>query len=352
MELLAGVPVSTLKVVASVGIGIVGLISAFLGSLWYWSLDRETEKYDEEVRENIKEEPAFSGIRVAAAPEFFATSDSKASKTVSLARKAVGGRSRKPDKIVAVDGDTLEERKIEMVRERAREIPGKNILSNDLVATIRNYYAYKLALNSDGVGSGVVEHFRSRLEDFEHSEKVDELGTPDNYEEVSLITEHITDGNRDPLNDIFLRLVRAAELYCIDETADVNDQHEQIEECQSYLMLCFFSLWAKSMKGVEVHGDIEQQQCLSEYRRDIRDEDNWGYWVLPKEECEEPEFKRIRHMGWKIRDILNQYWEDQQYSVHHSHGDSIRNMEHVAVPFLVFLKDEEVFRGGGPGGQK
>lgn len=350
MALVPGFPFLTFDLLISLFLGLGGLIAAFVGALWYWGLDRKTEVYDEQLRTDIEEEAAFSGIRRAARPKYIATSDATVSKLFSWLKEKAGRESEKPDKIVAVAGDTFEERKIEMIRERVREIPGKNILAPDLVATLRNHYAYKLALNTEGVDSNVVEHFRSQLEEYEHAQKVVDLAKPDNYDDITLLETNL-DGKRDPLNDVFLRLVRAVELHCIFPTSEVNNKHEEIERCREHLMLLFFGLWTQRMKGVEVRKELAEDDCLPVYRADIRDEDNWGYWLLPKEKCDRDEFKRVRHMGWRISQIIDTYWRNDSYSTLHPKGDSIREMSQVETPFLIFRKDENEFRGGGPSGR-
>lgn len=348
MALLPDISYSTINLLISVLLGLLALVAAFVGALWYWGLDRKTEVYDEQLRTDIEEDAAFSGIRRAARPKFIATSDATVSKFISWVKEKTGRGSEKPDKIVAVEGGTLEDRKIEMIGERVREIPGKNILAPDLVATIRNHYAYKLALSLEGVDSRVVEHFQNRLEEYEYSRKVNDLAKPGHYEDITLIEDSNSDIEKDPLNDVFLRLVRAAELHCIGPISDITEKQVKIENCRENLMLLFFGLWAQRMKGVEVRRGLSEGDCLSAYRADIRDEDNWGYWLLPREKCDEEEFTRLRHMGWRVSNIIDEYWEDGSYSVFHPKGNSIIEMEQVKTPFVIFRKDEDEFRGGGP----
>lgn len=351
MAPLLATPFSIIDLLLSILLGISALIATFVGALWYWGLDRKTEVYDRQLRSDIKEDAAFSGIRRAARPEFIATSDAMISKFISKVKEWVGYKSEKPDKIVAVEGDTFEERKIEMIRERVREIPGKNILTRDLVATIRNHYAYKLALSTEDVESRVVEHFKSRLEEYEYSQQVNDLAKASHYDDISLIKDPNPNAKRDPLNDVFLRLVRAAEMHCVGPISDVAKKHEEIEKCREHLMLLFFGLWTKRMKGIEVRKELAENDCLPAYRADIRDEDNWGYWLLPNEKCDEEEFTRLRHMAWRMKNIVEEYWDEGAYFTLYPRGGSIREMEKVETPFLIVRKAEDEFRGGGPTGR-
>jgi len=327
----------------------IGMISAFVSFLWYSNLDRKTEQYDEELREDIEQKSDFSGITRAAHPKFITTSDSTFSKSKAIVEKQLGKYSGKPDKLVVVSGDNENERKIEMIRERVREIPGKNILASELVAAIRNHYAYRLALSREKVGSRVVEHFKSERDEYEFSNRVTELAQTDSYYNVTIFDESSDEEGSDPLNDIFLRIVEAAEQYCVAPAEGIEQTHETIEDCQSILMLTFFGLYAQSMKGAKIGGDRSRDQYINGYRSDIRDDDNWGYWILPKNQCDEEDFERIRYIGWKIEDILNEHWRNNIYSTLYTKGDSIREMEYVETPFLIFQKDEEQFRGGGHG---
>lgn len=323
---------------------IVTTLAVFVLAIWYFSLDRKTNAYDDDLREAIKDNRAFSGIRRSADVDIYATSDSALSKGVTKIKELLGRRSNRPDKIVVLDGDVFQKRKEEIIRERVREIPGKNILREDLVAALRNYYGFKLALASEDISSEVVEHFQNNFEKYEHSSKIKKLGKTDSYESITLLDDPVEE--YDPLNDVFLRLVEAAELHCIGPVDDVNGKHEEIERCREFLMLALIGLWAERMKGVQVAEEQDRDTCLQKYRVDIRDEDNWSYWVLPCEECDESEFKRIRHLGWRIDEIASEHWGEGVYDTFHTHGDSIRDMQYVPTPFVIVQKDEKEFRGG------
>lgn len=316
---------------------------AYLAGLYYFSLDRKTKKYDEKVRNTIRTDPAFSGITEAAETEIEPTSDSTLSKGITVV-KELGGDRTKPDKVVKVDGETELERREEILFERAKEIPGKNILRPNIVGAIRNYFAYKIALDDDEYSGDVAKHFKDKLEEYDCSAKITQIAKPDRYEDVVLIDES-NGADLDPLNDIFLDLVSAAEKYCVDPHSHVNDKEDAIEECREFLMLALWSLWTNNMRGVKVQEDKNQDRYIGVYRDAAKADLDWTLWVMPCKECDESEFKRIRHLGWKINDIVDQHWDDE-FSTHHSHGNSIRNMEFVPEPFVVYQKEESVIRGG------
>jgi len=344
---LGGLP-STIEWIFASGAAIIAGVVAFVLASWYWSLDRQTESYDDQLREEIREDTAFTGIRDAAQQNLIATSDSRFSKFTTALKDITGRQMRPPDKIVVVEGPDLRERKIEMIRERARDIPGKNILNQELISALRNHYAYQLALSQEDISSDIVEQFKSDFEECRHSSRVEDLADPASFEEVVLIEPPET-SNPDVLNDIFLPLVKAAELFCIDILSDTQEKRQEVDRCEEALMLAFFGLWAQRMKGIIVHPIMNEEECLTAYRHDIRDEDNWGYWMLPKDHCEEEEFKRLKHLAWRLNDIIGEYWNDNPYSKLYPKGESIREMEQVDRPFVIFQKEEDVFRGGGGG---
>lgn len=342
--------VDIVEVVGYLLLTAIPAVAAYVGALWYWGLDRKTEAFDQELREEIEADDSFSGIRQSAKPDYVVTSDSNLSKSLSAVKVAVGRLVEKPDKIVVVDTDDPQERNIQMIRERTREIPGRNLLTSDLVGAIRNHFAYQLALSQEDISSGVVEHFKTAFEEYEHSGKVQTLAKPETYHEITLREIADSDETQDPLNDVFLELAQAAEMYCVSEISNTTDQRQEIERCQELLMSLFFSLWTQHAKGVRVPEHLPSDECLPLYRRTIRDEDNWGYWMLPMEECDEEEFERLRHLAWRIEDIVEEYWSDEIHSCLHPEADSIREMEFVGTPFVVFQKDEALFRGGGHNG--
>jgi hypothetical protein len=349
MTPLWGLSFSVIEILITVVGGFLTFAVAFVLASWYWSLDRRTEAYDDKLRQEIREDTAFSGIRRAAHQNYIATSDSRISKFITALKDTAGRQTGALDKIVVVKSPDLRERKIEMIRERARDIPGKNILSKELVGALRNHYAYQLALSQEEISSDIVEHFKRSLDEYEHSSQVETLSEPESFEDVVLIepTEH---SRRDVLNDIFLPLVRASEIYCVDLVSDTQRKRAEVDRCQEILMLTFFGLWAGRMKGIIVLPDMDEDECETAYRHNIRDVNNWGYWMLSEDQCEEGEFRRLRHLAWQLNDIINDYWSEHPYKKLHPKGDSIREMEQVDRPFVIFQKDEDIFRGGGPGG--
>lgn len=343
---------STIKIVASLLFTVATTAGSFVIVSYYLGLDRQTKNYDKEIRNEIRNDPTFSGLGNSADVRYIPTSDNRISKMKTKIDTSWGKVSGKPDKIVLVNGDNIEQRKIEFIRERVREIPGKNLLGQDLIGAIRNYYAYNLALQTDGVSSGVVEHFKSNFEEYEPSKKVTDLGEPDHLEEVLLIDHLPEDTEKDVLNDVFLPLVRAAELYCVGNAPTANSKRKEVERCERLLRLAFFGLWTQRLKGVEVTKDHARDECVAAYRNDIRDEDNWGYWLLPESVCDEKEFKLIRYLAWKMEDKIEEYWEDGTYTKLHPKAESVKNMEHVEKPFILFQKNEEEFRGGASNGNQ
>lgn len=349
MAAVFGAILSNFEIIISLIVSIIGGVIAFLIALWYWGLDRKTERYDDDLRSDIQHDAAFSGIRMAAQQEFIATSNSVPSRANSLLKKVLRRPLKKPSKIVLVDTDSYEQRKIEMIRERVRRIPGRNILDPDLVGALRNHYAYKLALNTDGVKSETVEHFKTNLQEYDNAKKVIKLSESDNYRDITLIPPDNTDLTKDPLNDVFLRLVALAEKYCVQQQSGPDAKHQEIERCREILMPAFFGLWANHVVGIEIHQDLSEEGCLSVYRGDIRDSDNWGYWMLPDRPCDDDEFERMRHIAWSINRIIKHHWDDPYNSLY-PEGESLREMNQVQEPFAIFQKEEYVVRGGASDG--
>lgn len=314
MAVIPSLSLSVVDLILTIASTAVTIFLGFVGMIWYLGLDRQTRSYDKEIRSDIEREKAFSGIRSAARTKFVATSPNRVSRLLSTVQRVAGVMSDKPHKIVTVQGQSIEERKIEMIRERVREMPGRNILRAEFIGAIRNHYAITIALSQEDVGSAVVEHFQANLENYQHAQKVIDLADEGSYENVCLFDSEQTDEQKDALNDIFLRLVEAAERFCVSPISDPDDQRREIETCRELIMLAFFSLWTQRMKGVEVGEDMEEDYCISAYRDDIRDEENWGYWLLPERECGQDEFERIQHLGWRVDDILEQYWGEEIYS--------------------------------------
>lgn len=345
MAFLPGFPLSALESLLFILITIISGILVFFGGLWLVSLDRETQKYDRRLRKAIRENPAFSGIREAAEPSYIVTSDSRISKTIGRAKKLLG-RSRRPQIIIPVDEDVIEPRKIEFIRQRSRNISGRNVLGRELIGAINSYYAYMMALNEEGVGSPVVEYFESVLEEYEESQKIVDLGKSANYEQVAFFGDS-TNGKKDPLNDIFLPLVKAAESHCIDPNTPLDAQRTAIEECRAVLKFTKFLLWSGRMVGARVGDALPTEECESAYRDDLQDGENWGYWMLSADTCTQEEFKRLRHLIWRLDEVVSYHWEDEPFISLHPARGSIREMEYVETPFVIFHLEEAEVRGGG-----
>lgn len=347
---MPSLPAIPLSWIYSIVLSVLTGALVFFGGLYYFDLDRKTESYDDDLRETIEEDPSFSGIQQAAYPRLISTSDSRISKATTKVKQYSRTLSDKPDKIVVLDGQNMEQRRIEMVRQRVQDVPGRSLLTKELVGAIRAHYALQLALSQEDVRTGVVEHFRSNLENYDYSDKVQKLADPENLDNLTLLDGHYSDTKQDALNDVFLRLVQAAERYCVDINSDPQKKKDEMNRCQRVLMVTFFGLWAERTLGITVTPDLHSENCGTAYRHDIRDEDNWGYWMIPETECGETEFKRLRHLAWKIEGFIEEHWNDDPYLKLHPKGDSIKEMEQVPMPFAIFHKEEEVFRGGAQSG--
>lgn len=342
-----GFSLSALDFIAFLIITALSAVFVFLGWLWFASLDRKTRSYDKRLQDDIRTNDAFSGIRDAANPVFVVTSDTKLSKFTGRLRMLIGSFKEKPYKIVPYDDDVLEPRKIETIRRRVRHIPGRNILGEDLVGAIRTQYAYKLALNNEGVGNDVVEYFKSNLEEYDASQKVLDLAKSENYKNVTLVQNSSPSINKDPLNDVFLPLVSAAEEHCVNAVPDVESKHKQIENCQNTLKLSLNLLWWGKMQGIEVTKSLSEDECVSEYRDDIKNSENHAYWMLASNSCGDVEFRRLRHLGWSIENIVTEHWEEDTFSDLYPMGESIRHMDYAEKPFVIFHKNADEIHGGG-----
>lgn len=347
MPIFFGISLSAWQIILFILVTAISAIVVFLGWIWYFSLDRRTRSYDKQLQNDIRKNKAFSGIRDAARPEFIVTSDTRFSKFIGRIRKMAGFRSEKPYKIVPYDDDVIEPRKIESIRRRVRNIPGRDILGEDLVGAIRNQYAYKLALNREGVGNDVVEYFRTNLEAYEAAQKVLDLAKSDNYDKVTLISTDGNSANKDPLNDVFLPLVSAAENHCVGPAPDLEAKQKEIEHCREVLKLSLHLLWTHRMKGVEVSRSLDEDTCLQKYRDDVKNADNWAYWMISSEICEDGEFRRLRHIAWSIKNILNEHWDTGTHSELYPWGDSVKDMEYAERPFAIFHKRADEIHGGG-----
>lgn len=322
-----------------------GIISYVLFYYYFIDLDRKTESFDRDLRAEIREEPALRGIRENSNFAIISTSDTAVSTATVPLRKLRGTWSDVPHEIVPVDGRSPEERQKEVIRIHAREIPGKNIIQSDLVAAIRNYYAYKLALSELGPESEITHHYQSLFDEYDYSDRVRTLARPEHFDEVCII-EHDGEAIR-PLDDIFLEVLKGVERYCVATISDLDEQEREMERCREFMMEFFWGLYAEVMKGAVLNSEVNGDTYLGKFREDIRERDNIGYWVLPTPECNQQEFDRFLHIGWNVEQILDEYWHEENFSSLHPPTSSIPEMDFVDTPFLVFRKSLEEF-GGGP----
>lgn len=321
-------------------------VPVFLGLFYYWSLDRKTNNFDEQCREGLQENSVFKGIRRGARPNLIATSDSKTSKVTTSVKKLRGKISDRPYKIVPVDDRSFDERKKEVIFERCKEVPGKTIIDSDLLAAIRNYYAYQLALDVEGSDSDVTQHFRSKLEEYDDSDRVLELGRKDKFDDVSLCDD---DKRRElePLTDVYLRILEGVERHCIQSIDDLQEKEKEVERCREFMMETFWGLYSENIKGVEVSNGLRNETAVNLIRTDVRDNDNIGYWLLMEGDSGIDDLGRFLNVGYGVKGVLDEYWGDGNYSELYPDADSIPDVDVSERPFFLFSKDLDEF-GGGP----
>lgn len=332
---------STIKLI---GTGFLAAIVGFLAFYFYWSIDRKTESFDKRCKAAVENHPAFRGIRRGARFDYIITSNSSTAKAWAVLKKFSGKWTNKPSKIVVVESQTLEERHKEIIFERCREIPGKNIIDPELVASLRNFFAYKLALKELGEKSEVAHHFKSKFEKYEFSGRVNELGKEEYYEKVTLLDGDVEGKN--PLSDVFLPILQGAEDHCVSPITDFEEKKREIERCREFMMATFWGLYSQDIKGVELDGSIDKDEAADLFRIDVRDRDNIGYWVLLSGDTTDKEFKEFKYIAWKVGEILDEYWNEGNYSELYPNSKSIPEMENVQTPFLVYRKELDQFQGG------
>jgi len=319
-----------------------GSLIAFLASYYWWSADRDAEKFDSRCRETVNKDPAFRGLK-RNPDRLIITSDTRTSRAVTTFKKIKDDLTGKPHQIVPIDGESRAERKKRVLLERCKEIPGKNILDADLVACLRNFYAYKLALKEEGVDSETTHHFKKKIESHKFAGRVQYLSDSENYGEITLLD--CVSSEKNALDDVFLPLLRGAERYCIKPYSDVEKQRQEIGRCREFIMYTFWGMYQGDLVGMDITEDIERDECVQLYRRDVRDGDRVGYWLLG-EECEKQEFDEFKNIAWKIEDILDEYWNDGNFSELYPNAESIPQMDYVSLPFVIFQKDLDEFSSG------
>lgn len=322
---------------------IVPAAVTFLVFYFYWDLDQKTEKFDERCREDIRSEEAFHTIRKSADIEYIITSDTRRSKAKSALQKLSNSRSNKPYKIVPVESQSKEERKKEIILERCREIPGKNIIQPELLGAIRNYHAYKLALSQEGVDSNVTQHFHSKFQEYELSGRIADLTDTDHYENICLFGN--PGENKRPLR-LFLRILEEVENECLVNSNNLDKHEKEINECRRRMMFLFYGMWSGDMKGAILTKDIGREIYTTKFREDIRENDNVGYWLAADFDGLNIDIGRFNNVAWKIDNILDEYWDEDNYTKLHPNADSIPQIEQVSYPFILFQKELEEFNGG------
>lgn len=342
---------SQVELVATVVVTIVSAVIGFTISNYYWSLDHRANQFDDDVRTQIKAQPALNGLEGTANTQLIATSNDASSKAISRIQELRGRRGNNPDKIIVFETDDLEQRKIEMVRDRIRTIPGKTILNAELIASIRMYYGYRVCIATEGVDSIVTEHFKDQLEEYEFSEQVKALGKSENYETVMLNDADGEAEDRDALNDVFLKMVSAVERGYIQQSDSLEETEELVEECQQVLVPFFLGLRYGKILGVVADEETDNDEYIHKYRIDLRDNDNWGYWLLTDSQCEEDDFDAVRHLCWRIDQLVEDSWDSNNFNKIHPKPEDLTEMDYVETPFFILQMEERIYRGGGPGSQ-
>lgn len=259
-------------------VSILSFVIGFFAFYFYWSLDRKTELFDKNCREDIKDHDEFRGLQRGSQTKLISTSDTRTSKAISILQKLVGKLSDKPHKVVVVGSQSIEERKKEVIFERCKDVKGKNVIQPELVAALRNFFAYKLALLREGRESDIAHHFRERFEQYEFSGRIMKLADTDHYDEISLVDDH---SRIKPLDDVFLEIVEGAQRHCVSGRDNLAQMKEDIEQCSEFMMWLFFSLYMGEAKGVVLEDGLEQDHVENQYRVDVREQDIRGIgWCL------------------------------------------------------------------------
>lgn len=318
------------------------ILIGYLAESFYLNLDKKTEIYALKCRNIIEENPAFRSVTTRAASNIIATSDSRLTQARTRIKSALLSRdSRRPQKVVPLESRSMEERRKVILFERIKEIFGTPVIDKELLGCIRNYYAFKLAVERDGFDSETAVHYLEKFRNYEHANRVRRLDSEEHYRNISLIDEEI-DG-KNTLDDVFLRIIRGANDHCVGST-DSTEVVDTIDECRAMVMGTFFDLYSQRMKGLEMPDSMDIGDCVGTYRTDVREEDHVGYWLLPESNCTEAEFKRFRSAAWKTQDVLDGYWKKENFSPLYPTAARIPDMPYVRTPFIVFRKDLEKFR--------
>lgn len=341
---MEGTPVVIGAVEAVVTV-VVFIVFYGIGSLYWTNIDKKTESYAEECKSDIEDDPALRSIHNQQS-KLMITSDSNISRARTYLRDKTPLRTDKPDRIVPVKEQSLVERKKVVIEERCRNIPGKKIIDSDLVSCLQSYYAYRLALsrerNEDNEEARqVLQHFKSRFDEHKDSGKVAELVQPEKYGKVTLLNN--SDTGKNPLDDVFLPLVKRSEKHCVGPLEDVRECEEKIETCRRFMMKTFWGLYSEGMQGVNVDSSTKLKECENACRQDMKNENNFGYWLLTNGECSESDFQEFQNLGWKFQQAIDDYWGFDNCFLLHPPGDSITGMEYVDTPFIVFEKDKDEF---------
>lgn len=334
----------SLSLLELLGLSTLSGIVSFLVFAYHWSLDARSEKFSEQCKNHMSKSSSFRSIPNRTRKTIVVTSDSNTSKARSLLKRIRGSVSTKPQKIVPMESQSMEERKKEIIFENCKDIPGKLIIRRNLLGCLRNYFCYRYALENN-VEDEITLHFKTKFEEYENSNIVQTLASADYFQEISLVPDHR--GEKTPLDDVFLPILQGAQDHCVQPVRDRGLKEREIERCRAFMMQLFWRMYSQDMVGIIDDNRLTEGECVGKYRIDVKENDNIGYWLLPNSECGENEFKRFCYIGWKIQeDVLDEYWSKKNYEELYPDGGDIKDMEFVESPFIVFRKKLGEFQEG------
>lgn len=318
---------------------------AFLVTLYFKNLDKETEGYITEFDESLDNSTSLPDYENEPAENIIVTSDSNYSRAIATFKSLTGKTLGKPKKIIPLKKESIIERKKEIIKDRTRNIPGIIILPKNLREGIRDYYRYLFTLENR-FEEEICEYFKEKFEKHETlANKIRGVDNPTRYDE--LVFYEPPESKRSLLKEVFLPLLKGVNNHHIELITDPREKDKEIENCRNILMDIFFGLYSKKIVGTFIYRELNKNECISKIRDDVKNEDRYGYWFLPCEDCNENEFRMFRYVGVKTDQILNEYWTEKYYYKLHPKAETISQIEFVDTPFLSFKKkDKDIFKKG------
>lgn len=328
----------------SIIIGVISFIFTFLVGLYYFSIDKEAEDFDEECEESLKEAHGLPDFTSNTSENIVVTSDSNFSKARAVTKSFFGKALGKPHVFYPLEEESPTQIKKKLICRRTRDIPGVYILPENVKECLRNYYRYKFSLQKE-FEEEICEEFKENFESYEkYAPKVRELDKEEKYEKIVFFKQ--PEAEKSLLNEVFLPLVEGMVKHCVRPIDSPREKDEKIKKCESILMEFFYGLYSKNIVGSFVFQHQDEDVIISEFRNDVKNSNRWGYWVLPCKNCSEEEFRIFRYVGFKIDDILDEYWNRENYHTLYPLAKSISDIEFVDTPFLTFKKKKEEFSKG------